>query len=613
MMECSDGKVSSNVFLTLPAELLVYIFSFLPTARDKARLRYVSQRIRSVSETPSLWTKFEWPHYDNREERLVSAVLKVCGDHVKVLCFPDHVTPTKLVSMLRSCRYVTQVSLGTYLYTDQLGKAMSRMLRIQKFEFHCARYGLEPILPFVVHLEELTVHTKVIDYDWLQNWVAARFKPPKLNVVTKVTAYLMLTILEHWETLNRQVPVGCTACFKLYDYLKVPLNLIPALPEYQLQFGQDAMLSFTKASNFGMLGLNKGLLLLTDCVHNGKNIHKAFLNKYMYFDVTLLNCNVESLSVVTHFDASNFGQLYSGHLEQLAIACPNLQRLNLKDNHHCLKSLHGLRSVANHCKLQGLNIVYMHDIEDHTYMHCVWILELWEILGCVKLTHLAADLSILLPNKEEHSYQELLIKQFQKCAYLKVLEVSGCFLCEMSDNPSVEVLSHFRSLTYFKVDDCETNFPVEDILSSGKELKLLKYCCRKEMSFTSVNICSQGLQQLCIETEFSRMTETLMNAVSAHGELTHVVLFVKSITAEGIDALVTNSKKLITLHVYMVEPIHSEEGARLNLKILKANLKDQFPYRRLFTASGFKVVQGRTLYRKSNVLRERNTDLLSMW
>ena len=39
----------------LPNELLVYIFSFLPTTRDIVKLRYVSLKIRSISETPSLW------------------------------------------------------------------------------------------------------------------------------------------------------------------------------------------------------------------------------------------------------------------------------------------------------------------------------------------------------------------------------------------------------------------------------------------------------------------------------------------------------------------------------------------------------------------------------
>ena len=60
----------------LPNELLVYIFSFLPSSRDIVRLRYVSQKIKSISEIPSLWSKLLWPWYDQREERGLNGVLE---------------------------------------------------------------------------------------------------------------------------------------------------------------------------------------------------------------------------------------------------------------------------------------------------------------------------------------------------------------------------------------------------------------------------------------------------------------------------------------------------------------------------------------------------------
>ena len=47
--------------LDLPNEVLVKIISFLPETRDRVKLRYVSQEIRSISETPSLWRYFVWP------------------------------------------------------------------------------------------------------------------------------------------------------------------------------------------------------------------------------------------------------------------------------------------------------------------------------------------------------------------------------------------------------------------------------------------------------------------------------------------------------------------------------------------------------------------------
>ena len=66
--------------LALPTELLVYIFSFLSSIRDRIKLRYVSSWLRCVIEgTPSIWKEFVWPYYDSREECSMKEVLKVCG------------------------------------------------------------------------------------------------------------------------------------------------------------------------------------------------------------------------------------------------------------------------------------------------------------------------------------------------------------------------------------------------------------------------------------------------------------------------------------------------------------------------------------------------------
>ena len=110
MMENSDNEESIQ-FLSLPLELLVYITSFLSTTRDKVKLRYVSRRLRVVSETPSLWSEFVWPLYDRREERAVTNVLKTCGDYIKRLMFPNHVALSTLIKMLSHCNYLTQLNL----------------------------------------------------------------------------------------------------------------------------------------------------------------------------------------------------------------------------------------------------------------------------------------------------------------------------------------------------------------------------------------------------------------------------------------------------------------------------------------------------------------------
>ena len=93
-MEKPDPEERDHTLLTLPTEILVYIISFVTSLRQRAKLRYVSRRLQNVCETPLLWRKFVWPHYHAEEKGCVNDVMKLCGQHVKYLFFPDLAIPT---------------------------------------------------------------------------------------------------------------------------------------------------------------------------------------------------------------------------------------------------------------------------------------------------------------------------------------------------------------------------------------------------------------------------------------------------------------------------------------------------------------------------------------
>ena len=110
------------------------------------------------------------------------------------------------------------------------------------------------------------------------------------------------------------------------------------------------------------------------------------------------------MTSVVHFDLSCCDCLISGHLEQLAISCPNTQKLNLQYSEDCLTSLQGLRAITTYCeKLQGLNILGITRVENQV--------QLWKILSDIKLTHLAVDLCVLEPKEEDD--QAKLVEQYQ--------------------------------------------------------------------------------------------------------------------------------------------------------------------------------------------------------
>ena len=112
-----------------------------------------------------------------------------------------------------------------------------------------------------------------------------------------------------------------------------------------------------KLSDFGILGLENDLAMMTDCQYGGCRL---VLRNFMSSMNSMHIVKLHDLVCATDVDLSNC-TLHSGHLEQLAIACPNLQRLNLNNSSFFLESLQGLQAIASHCHhLQGLDIGNIH-------------------------------------------------------------------------------------------------------------------------------------------------------------------------------------------------------------------------------------------------------------
>ena len=51
--DSSDDDLKTPNLLSLPDDMLVKIMSYLPGTYDRVKLRYVSRKLRSISETPS--------------------------------------------------------------------------------------------------------------------------------------------------------------------------------------------------------------------------------------------------------------------------------------------------------------------------------------------------------------------------------------------------------------------------------------------------------------------------------------------------------------------------------------------------------------------------------
>ena len=193
------------------------------------------------------------------------------------------------------------------------------------------------------------------------------------------------------------------------------MDLSPLLPDFQLQFGQSCTLPFIQASKYG---LKMCLLLLTDYVSGSIVQYKAAVLKISKVLFNHWNSDIDSLSFVTYFNAS-YCHFNAGHLEQLALACPNLKELNITNNPNCLKNLQGLHVIATCCQnLQGLNLLMM------SVKNVKIQVKLWKILTEMKFSYLAIDLcAALLPHGIDEETTGTIVDSYRKCSNLKALDV----------------------------------------------------------------------------------------------------------------------------------------------------------------------------------------------
>jgi len=488
---------------------------------------------------------------------------------------------------------------------------------------------INPLLAISARLKELTIREKVkkptffvpipnsfLDLldSWMDKWIQEGFQPQTLNIVTN-SYILPAKLIQHWFHLNPNSPPGLGGCLKLYHRLRAPMDLFPAMPEFQLQFGQSCTLPYVKASKYGLFGLERDLLLLTNSINGDNVLHRAKM-------VMLSNINEGShlksdtinLTFITHFDASLCNLLHSDQLEQLAMMCPNLHQLNLKDNVHCFKSLQGLRVISRCCNnLKGLNIlgIRVKDVESRV--------QLLEILVDLRLLYLAIELCVLLPYGEDDQTKQVIFNLYQKCSKLRALEShrgDSCANCRSFVHGQSLLLASFPSLTHCLTADIHYT-AVQDIASSCTKLKYFRYNSYVTCDLSCALIQNCTLEQLCIASKDTGASDSFMDTISAHGELVHVILRIHSVTTKGVTDLIANSPKLMTCHIH-AHSIYSSEGVQFIHRDFISALKKKFRSRKLFSCGSCHLAQGTAVYLKHDALNDflmegHTTDLTSLW
>ena len=420
----------------------------------------------------------------------------------------------------------------------------------------------------------------------IQEWTNQGYPLPSvINICSEGGLSSTSELFKFWSLSSSELP---SFEINVYDNKNLPTNLYPSVPLRNFKFGSAATPPLIRLSNHGIVGLKFDIFHLREYDHYGTVRHAITPGHDLHQLLTEeehFNHDIH-LHSVSYVDISNLSANFH-HLEQLALVCPNIQRLNLQGNIDCFRmgNFQGLRAIVNSC--QNLEILSLNRISH------VWVesyLPLWTLLSSLKkLTHLAVELCMVMLYTSDDAYKQRIITTLKGCCRLESMEIEQhinyCFGCR--ENRDL-LLSYFPSLAYCKM----LNFRCSKIayaITNCHQLKSLSeitddsyHSLCEESLQPLLNNCH--LQYLCIRSVSltSNLSDELVEVLSAHGELERVCLEVNSITFNGINTLIMNSPNLISLHVTIRNPLFSEDVSKYHDGDYEKRVRKMFPYHKLF-------------------------------
>ena len=346
------------------------------------------------------------------------------------------------------------------------------------------------------------------------------------------------------------------------------MNLYPSIPLLKFQFGPAATPPLIRLTDHGILDIQDDTFHFTDYNYYGEVRHSITAKLYDLHAVKEYHFTcISNLYSVSNVDFRNMN-IHPGHLEQLAIACPNLERINLAKASRCLQNLKGLQAVVEKCQnLQGINLAGIS-------ISCVeGNLHLWKLLSSVKkLTHLAINLSMLTYHgNSDDADQQKFIGLLKSCDALQALEVIDEHYYCTADAKNL-LFSHLPSLMYINLQHTGS---LEYTITNCHQLKYL-YNYNWTLSIHQISLPSSSscyLQQLYMRNIY--LSAASVHVLSAHGGLEQVILYDVRITTSAITTLISNSPNLKLLHILQLVN-------DINLKDFKDTMSKKFSNHKLF-------------------------------
>ena len=582
-----EDKINySDTWIHLPLELLVKILSYL-SLHDRIMMLYVCKRFLELSKVPLLWKKLVGP-YGRRHVHGVFCILKACGKHVRQIFFPAHLTSTQILEMVHYCTEVTHLYLpeGTILTSEveHLPVPERKMIFLDPPKH--TKIILEKIICTLTHLQELNMFLKFKrDSKFIEQlMIIISYSSIKLTLHFLSTLerpfFFSCTVarLKNFPFQDHSLPLIISTSFSnecgyrkrdehsllleltsrsssfeiaFYNNKKYPMNFYSPVPFKVYKCGTPPLI---RLSDLGIMGLKHDIFHLSKYNdHHGSNHHILVSDNTSEYKIkgSYFNSNMH-LNSVSCIDLTS-ANVQSDHLKQFAVACPNLQRLNLKDNVDCLNDLQGLHAIVHTCQnLESLNLSGISISRVQSY------LLLWELLSSLKkLTFLTIDLCMLRLYDVGDDEQKLvnMCESFYKLQALDIHCESTyygnqyCDACQMDCNKKYLLFSYFPSLTYCAMWEFKYSALAYAITNCHHLKYLFEYDPYNSSESLSCSINCQ-LRELKICNSRLEITNDSAEALSVHGKLECVTLrYISSITHKGIAILINNSPNLIFLEV----------------------------------------------------------------
>jgi len=282
------------------------------------------------------------------------------GKHIKRVSFSDcFVLPVQ--SLLLQCDRVVELSLPSFQLSQSHLRAIMQTMR--KLKHLDTLWRAKDYIKFLLQIvgcpvygrsvNELTIRALEVEdmsfrdtmFCLLNEWVESRLTPHNINISVMAGHSKAVSALKKWKPLPSQ-PANQNGYGVLKVYSRL-CGLSVVFPTCQVQFtGHSFKEVVVNAREYG-LGLDIDLVFTDRTLAGGNVQHKALLKNSSYFPIgDPVSSGIVSSHFLTYFSAYKLDILYSTHLEQFALACPNLQNLKLIHNVNCLKSLQGLCSIA---------------------------------------------------------------------------------------------------------------------------------------------------------------------------------------------------------------------------------------------------------------------------